>query len=146
MAARLRFLLLACIVAPYTAYITHHDYGFTQGLHAAPRLLMTSPWLVTASLLARRTSRRTFGISQLIDLLHNLCRNGRAENVYAVSSVTLGLSSVFEELWRLCKPHSYSLEWTASPHDILLFAAVFFNQCAACFHVSLLYLRFLDIL
>ena len=33
--------------------------------------------------------------------------------------------------------------WTGPPYDIFVFAAVFCNQCAACFDASLLYLCFL---
>jgi hypothetical protein len=156
-AARLWFLLLTCIFVPVIAGNIHHDYGFTQELHAAPRLLMMSPWLVAASLLARRTIRRILGASQLLDALHGLlheyCGKDRLHALYCCLGPRI-LGAVFSELWRRSNPGSrslslawtgppYDLAWMGPPYDIFVFAAVFCNQCAACFDASLLYLCFL---
>jgi hypothetical protein len=75
-------------------------------------------------------------------LLQEYCGKDRLHALYCCFCArTLG--SVFSELWRRSNPGSRSLAWTGPPYDIFVFAAVFCNQCAACFDASLLYLCFL---
>ncbi len=54
--ARFWFLLLTSIFAPFIAYSIHSDYHFTIALPTAFRLLIMSPWFVTAYSFTRHRS------------------------------------------------------------------------------------------